>query len=115
MNSINHFLDNPWLIVAAVLVAVFGVGRLSRILTWDAFPPSVAIRQWWRRVAHRDWVKLVECFWCATPWIMLGAIGWFTVGLWVEWIAIAWWIFWGWLALSYVASIIIARDEPSQD
>lgn len=111
--TLHLFLDNGWLIAAAVLVALFGVGRLSRVLTWDPYPPAIAVRTAWSRLTNDGpWAKLATCFWCATPWLMLVAIGWFAVGLWVEWIAIAWWIFWGWLALSYASSIIIARDEP---
>jgi len=109
---IHLFLHNGWLIAAAIAVAVLGVGRLSRILTYDDFPPAMAIRDWWTGLAPYAWRKLVTCYWCATPWIMLACIGWFAAGLWVEWIAYAWWIFWGWLALSYASSIIIARDEP---
>lgn len=111
---IDLFLNNGWLIVASVLVALFGVGRLSRIITWDEYPPTIALRAWWTRITkpYPGWEKLFTCFWCFTPWLMLGALGWFAVGLWVEWVAIAWWVFWGWLALSYATSIIMARDEP---
>lgn len=114
---LDLFLNNGWLIVAAVLVALFGVGRFSRLITWDAFPPAIAIREWWRNVTakHSEWTKLFECFWCMTPWLMLGCIGWFALGLWVVWVAVAWWIFWGWLALAYAASMIVARDEPQDD
>jgi hypothetical protein len=111
--TIQAFTSNPWLIVAAVLVAVFGVGRLSRIITYDDFPPSVAVRIWWSKVTHDGgWAKLAHCFWCATPWIMLGSMGWFALGFVLTWVAWAWWLFWGWLALSYITSIIIGRDEP---
>jgi hypothetical protein len=114
--AIQHYLDSPWLIVAAVLVVVFGVGRLSRVLTYDVFPPSIAVRIWWDKITHDgSWSKLVHCFWCATPWIMLVALGWFALGLVVVWVAVIWWLFWGWLALAYVSSIIIARDEPGSE
>lgn len=109
---IDTFLTDGWLIVAAALVAIFGVGRLSRIVTYDDFPPAARIRAWWRtRNNDGPWTKLLTCPWCFTPWAMLACLGWFAAGLWVLWIAIAWWVFWGWLALSYAASIVIAYDE----
>lgn len=114
MTGMLHiYLHNGWLATLAILVALFGVGRLARIITWDAFPPAIAVRQWWNRITDDGpWAKLFNCFWCMTPWLMLGSLGWFVLGLYVDWIAIAWWLFWGWLALSYASSIIIARDEP---
>lgn len=108
-------LDQPLVILAAVLVAVFGVGRLTRVLTYDSFPPAAWIRAKWETVTADkasgrpgEWGKLATCFWCATPWIMLVCIGWGLLSS-LHW---SWWLFWGWLALSYLASIVIARDEP---
>lgn len=106
--------DLVYLLLAAG-VAVFGVGRLSRVLTVDLFPPAAWVRMKWSALTRDgDWSLLARCFWCATPWIMAVAIGWFWVGTLVVWIGIAWWIFWGWLALAYIATIIIARDEPAE-
>lgn len=105
-----------WWLIPAVLVAILGAGRLARLITHDTFPPAAALRQLWTNAmkGHEDWVILAFCFWCATPWIMLVAIGWFLLSINIVWIAWAWWLFWGWLALSYVASMIVARDEPAQ-
>jgi hypothetical protein len=100
-----------WLVAVAVLV--LGVGRLVRIITYDDFPPSAWARSVWDTITNDGpWSKLAHCFWCLTPWVMLGAMAWYWVGTMVPWINVAWWIFWGWLALSYLASMIIARDEP---
>lgn len=107
--------DNPFLAILAIATAVLGVGRLSRIITYDAFPPAIALRLAWTRAVGEAWGKLLTCWWCLTPWLMLVSFGWFALGIIVTWIAVAWWIFWGWLALSYVSSIIIARDEPSNE
>lgn len=107
----NIPLDQPLLIIAAVIVAVFGVGRLSRVITYDKFPPAVWVRLQWQKITKDGpWALLASCFWCATPWIMAVCIawGWFSSLHWT------WWAFWGWLALSYIATIIIARDEPTQ-
>jgi hypothetical protein len=104
----------PLTIIAAVLVAVLGVGRLARIALYDAFPPAIWLRLKWDDLTDgSSWNKLLHCPWCLIPWIMLVAIGWFLLGLHVEWVAWAWWLFWGWMALSYVSTMIYVRDEPS--
>lgn len=113
----QQIIDLGWWLIPAILIAVLGVGRMARLITHDEFPPS----RWWRAVwqdritaNHPGWSLLFICFWCLSPWIMLVAIGWFLLTLQVEWVAWAWWLFWGWLALSYVASMIVARDEPAE-
>lgn len=94
----------------AVLTAVLGVGRLTRLITYDDYPPTVWFRRWWiQRVTRGNgWGKLADCLWCAAPWLMLPCLAWgvFTSFQW------PWWAFWGWLGLSYVTSMVVARDEP---
>lgn len=112
---IAHFLlaNLPYLLIAA-LVAALGVGRVVRILIFDDFPPAIWLRIWWDTHVSVDtnpWNKLLHCPWCLTPWVMLIAAGVFVAGWFVWWIALIWWIILGWLAVSYVASIIIAYDE----
>lgn len=100
--------------VVAILTLLFGVGRLARVITYDDFPPSAAVRAAWDTITNDGpWSKLAHCFWCLTPWITLVAMGWWALGVAIEPFAWLWWIFWGWLALSYVASMIVARDEPA--
>lgn len=122
MNPFLSLLDQPLVLWLAIATIVLGVGRLARIVTWDSYPPAMKWRAFWTKltgtmdedgeVEPGPWTKLFTCFWCFTPWLMLVAVGWFVLGLWVAWVAWVWWFFWGWLALSYVASIILARDEP---
>lgn len=106
----------PTLVIygAAIVVAVLGVGRFARLITYDDYPPTIWIRSLWAGITKDNgWTKLAECYWCFTPWAMLVCGGWFALGyLVLPWVLIVWWLFWGWLALSYVASMIIARDEP---
>ena len=106
----------PLTIIAAALVAVLGVGRFVRIIIFDAFPPAVWFRIKWDDLTHKSsWNKLFHCPWCLIPWVMLASIGWFFGGLYGPvWIAWAWWLFWGWLALAYVATMIYVRDEPAE-
>lgn len=123
MNPFLALVEQPLVLLLAVLVIVLGVGRLSRVVTWDSYPPAIAIRERWLHLTGEyieetkawepgPWTKLLTCFWCFTPWLMLLAGGWFVLGLYVVWVAWIWWAFWSWLALSYVASMILARDEP---
>jgi hypothetical protein len=101
--------------VLAIVVAVLGVARLTRAIVYDDFPPSV----WWR-IKWSEWTKdgpwanLFLCWWCLSFWVALFCIGWFLIGLLVTWIAWAWWIFWGGLALGYLAAMVIVRDEPKE-
>lgn len=108
----------PWWFVWALAVAVLGVGRLVRVITYDSFPPAAAFRRWWTRWTmdhnHGDWEILFRCPWCLPPWIVLICGGWFALSFLAEWVAWTWWLFWGWLAITYVISMVIVRDEPAE-
>lgn len=98
--------------ILAILVGIFGVGRLGRIMTYDDFPPAVWWRiQWAKITKDGPWTKLFTCYWCLTPWIAAVAIGWYWLGYYVPVIGLLWWIFWGWLAIAYAAAILINHDE----
>ena len=114
--TIASFLADPWLIVAAALVAVVGVGRVTRLVTYDDYPPTIAIRSWWNKVTKGNgWAKLAFCLWCFSPWAMLFCLAWLAAGLlWVPWLVVAWWAFWSWMALSYLSAILVRRDEPEE-
>lgn len=110
------FQWNDWLgLLLAIPVAALGVGRLSRAIYYDAFPPSAWFRAKWDLLTEKsDWNLLMHCPWCITHWIAAFCIGWFFLG-WVWFpVAVAWWIFFGWFAISYIASMIIVRDEPEE-
>ena len=101
--------------LAAFFIAALGVGRLTRAIVHDDFPPSVWWRITWARITNDGpWNKLFTCWWCLSFWVALFCIGWFIAGWYVVWLAWAWWIFWGGLALGYVATMIIVRDEPNE-
>lgn len=105
--------DTP-IFLAAAIVAVLGVGRLTRAIVHDDFPPSVWWRITWSRITNDGpWAKLFLCWWCLSFWVALFCIGWFIAGWYVVWLAWAWWIFWGALALGYAATMVIVRDEPN--
>lgn len=110
-----QLIDNPFLMVLAVLALTLGSGRLTRVLVHDAFPPAIAFRIAWDKLTEgSEWNKLFHCWWCLSFWVTLFGIGWFAWGQipgW-EYLNIAWWVFFGALGMSYIAAIVIARDEP---
>lgn len=110
----NTLLNDYFLLVLAVLVLVLGVGRLTRIAVHDAFPPMIWLRiQWDRLTKDGPWSKLAHCWWCASPWITAVAVGWFFLGEIYPVLQVIWWFFWGILAASYLAAMVISRDEPA--
>jgi len=95
-------------LIAAVVVGILSAARLTRLVTSDDFPPTV-----WLRVAyanltrHGVWSSLLQCLWCFGPWMTL-VIGTWAVLSDLHW---TWWAFNGWLAASYVVSMIVFHDE----
>lgn len=96
-------------IVAAVIVGILSAARLTRLLVDDSWPPSAWARDRWR-VLVRDgkWSDLVDCAFCAAPYFTAGVLA---TALWSD-LAQWWWIINGWLAASYIASMIVVRDTP---
>jgi hypothetical protein len=110
-----HLQFPMWVVVVlGLFVAVIGSGRVTRVIVYDDFPPTIWLRMQWDKLTDdNSWNKLFHCFWCMSHWVMLLCIGWFWIGLFVQWIGWSWWLFFGWFALSYLQAMLIARDEPS--
>jgi hypothetical protein len=105
-----------WVAVLAVVVTVVGSARLTRVITHDDYPPAMALRIWWDTVTKDGpWAKLVHCPWCLGPWVTLGAIVSFLVSFSHPALGWAWWLFWGWLTLSYWTSQYVHFDEGRSD
>ena len=105
-----------WQAILAVIVGVVGAARLTRVITIDDYPPSMALRIWWDTVTNDGvWAKLVHCPWCMGPWITLIALLSFLVSFLAPWLGIGWWIFWGWLALSYWTSQYVYFDQGKDE
>ena len=113
----NHFdsilgLSLFWSAVITLLVAVGGAARATRLVVADDFPPVLWFRARWNYATRegtrfQHWNKLPHCPWCLGPWMTGLALltGWLS-----DW-HIAWFVFWGWLALSYLTSWIVFHDE----
>ena len=113
MNELTY-LGGVWVWLAAIAVGVLGAGRLTRLLVHDSYPPAQRLRQWWTaRTWDKEkdeagpWGLLVTCHWCASPYVfaLVLASAWATSLHW------AWWLFWGWLAGSYLVAMVVERDE----
>lgn len=107
---------------ASFLLAVIGVARATRLLTSDAWPPAAAARIWWINQTkvkggwRADWSVLATCPFCASPYLAAPAVaaavatGVWPVDLssWAAW----WWLIAAWASISYLASMLVLRDEP---
>jgi hypothetical protein len=94
-------------IVAACIIGVVSVARLTRLITQDSYPPVAWLRSQWERITHDgEWSALATCPYCAAPYIAAVVLAW---GLLTEF-QVAWWVVNGWLAASYLASMVVVRD-----
>jgi hypothetical protein len=93
--------------VAVAVVAVTSAARITRLVTWDKYPPSMWFRNLWRKVTKDgDWSILVECGYCFGVWAAGGVVLW---GYLVDFDT-AWFLFNGWMGASYLAAIMVAFD-----
>lgn len=93
-------------ILAAVLVGTLASARLTRLLTQDTWPPSVWVRTKWAEITDDGpWYDLVDCPWCAAPWITGANL---VVALLTD-LHVAWWIFNGWMAASLVVAWVTIK------
>ena len=118
--------DFHW--VAAAVLSVIATARITRLITFDVYPPSLWFRNWWdERTGFRDhrgelkrdssgnvlgrWTPLVHCGYCAgmyvAPVVVLSGwlSGWHT----------AWWVVTGILSAAYLGAITMAYDGEEYD
>lgn len=98
---------SPYEWVAVALVTITSASRITRLATYDAFPPVMWIRnQWDRLTKDGTWSLLAHCGYCASFWITLGVVGAGVLSDWHE----AWWFVNGVFGASYLAAILMAND-----
>lgn len=94
--------------VAAFAVGVLSAARLTRLVMHDSFPPAVWFRIKWDDVTEDNgWNPLFHCHWCLSPWMTLIILSWG----WLSDTDPVWWFFNLFLGGSYVAGMIVERDE----
>lgn len=93
--------------IAVAVVTIISASRITRLLTFDAFPP---IR--WAREKFEDkfdgtgWEIIAFCPWCMSPWVTAALVGW---GYGTDW-DLYWWLFNGAIAGAYLAAMLMVRD-----
>lgn len=104
----NLTFQQPFVMVAAAVVATLAVARIVRLIVDDDFPPVKWLRE--RFVLHTPdkWGVLVECPWCVSPYVSIVDIAW----AWSSGLHWTWWLGNCWAALSFAASWLNMRDVP---
>ena len=100
--------DAPFVLIAAFVVGVLAVARITRLIVDDTFPPVRAATDWYIRHTPEKWGALVECPWCVAPYITVVDMAWaWSTGL--HW---TWWFGNVWAAVSWLAAWLTLRDIP---
>lgn len=93
--------------VAIAIVTIISASRITRLITWDVFPPAVWLRMRWDKVTKDgSWAVLAHCGYCFSFWATLGVVLW---GYLSDWNTV-WWLANGTLAASYVAAVFMTHD-----
>ena len=113
-------MHDPWTLLAAFVVGTIAVARAARLVTADSWPPASWFRMRWLTWTanggewRRDWTDLFTCPFCFAPYAAAVDLGWAwladprTTGSWAQ----TWWLVNLWAAVSYLAAMIVVRDEP---
>ena len=107
--------DDPFMLVLALITGILALTRAVRLVVDDEYPPMVKIREWYCKHTSEQWNPLIECPWCAAPYLAVPAVAGFALLVaFPSWTALlwAWWIVNGWAAASWLASFLNVRDTP---
>lgn len=108
--------------IAVAVITVTASARLTRLATYDKFPPVVWLRGLYldlmdRTERRRGWQLLAICGYCFSFWATLFVVAWADLaGVFNGWTqdpslgASAWWFLMGTLGASYLAAILMKRD-----
>ena len=98
--------------IAVALVVITSASRITRLLTYDKFPPIRWVRDKYLDATDgSDWQLLALCAYCASFWITLAVV---LSGYFSEWHQL-WWIINGTLGSSYLAAILMIHDGERDD
>lgn len=109
---------------AFALVTILASARITRLVTFDKFPPIRWLRDKYEdHTDGSDWQLLTVCGYCFAVWSSAGVVGlaWIAgvlapaglSGAGVSWLTPAWWLLMGVLAAAYPAAIVMKRDGDS--
>jgi hypothetical protein len=109
--------DDHFILAVAILVGVLAVTRAVRLIVDDDYPPVLWAKRHFVRRVGEPWSDVVECPWCAAPYVAAPAVAWFALLIaqpsWT-WLAWAWWLVNSWAAVSWVAAYLSLRDIPPE-
>lgn len=102
--------DFQWMAIA--VVSVISTARITRLMTWDVFPPVVWLRIHWDRLTRDgSWTPLLHCGYCFAVWAAAFVVGWGYVSDW----NVVWWLFNGGLSVAYLGAILMAFDGDDEE
>lgn len=102
MNSHTEFV---W--IAAFVIGALSAARLTRLVVWDSYPPSAWLRAKWDSITNDGpWSTLAHCGYCFGLWASGFVVLWGYLSD-LHW---SWWLFNGWMAVGYLAAIVMAYD-----
>lgn len=97
----------PFEWVAAMFVAVVCTARITRLITFDLFPPMVWLRGLWEKITRNgDWALLFFCGYCMGFWVACANVAW----AYLSDFSTAWWIFNSAWTVAYLAPILMVHD-----
>lgn len=97
--------------IAAFIVAVVSAARITRLIVWDKYPPSIWLRVKWDALTNDGpWSVLIHCGYCFGAWAAALVVGWGYASD-LHW---TWWLFNGWLAVGYLAAVFMAFDGEDE-
>lgn len=98
--------------IAVAVVVVLSSARLTRLATFDKFPPVVWLRDHYEDLTDgTGWQLLAFCGYCASFW-MTGLV--VLSGYFSDWHP-AWWLVNGTLAASYLAATYMSYDGDESE
>lgn len=106
---------------AFAVVVILASARLTRLVTFDHFPPVKWVREKYIEATDgSDWQLLGFCPYCASFWVTLAVLGsGVAVGATdlpdLGVLAQAWWILMGSLGASYLAAMVMVHDGDDED
>lgn len=94
--------------VAIAVISVVSAARITRLMTYDIFPPIKWIREKYINAFPEgsDWATLWVCPYCFGMYSAAFVLLWGHLSHW----DIYWWLFNGWMAMSYAAAVFMVHD-----
>lgn len=92
---------------AVALVTIVSSARITRLLTYDQFPPILAARDWFAdKTDGSGWQLIAYCAYCMSFWVTIGIVlsGWFSG------FHLIWWLVNSIFAGSYLAAVFMVHD-----